>query len=445
MNDERDNEEILFDYILGHPDCSGGQIEKDTEISHATVYRFLRRRLKTGHILKNEEARRYRISPFKSRDPEKQKEIDMAWDAETKHRLDLNRLHKMEEFLRTAIDVNTEIKLNATTTDIRFSNETNNAFHLMIYSLLVEGFFGNPDLWHILKRPEDLRFSITIKANWNNDPRIFEVMQHYRDKCLSDHYLYPIPFSLFNRWPNLEEEEEDAKRKEVIGTKSPEDLYNKAFTETAKRLEWWQEYRKLAKALTPAYLGLIDEEIKNWAPSTKEFLALSNLRDEIERGYETFQDGRLVLIWAEDSDTGEKYPFITTEEWLALREDLKPMAKKLDDNLQSDKSVHPIIRQAMKGIFEETLPEFMHIAQKEIILAPDQVIGEQGRREKGRKKGKVPENGVRGRNNGISCDQCGERYSLSQAKNALESGKMKCACGNDLTRAARALLDEGKE
>ena len=45
----------------------------------------------------------------------------------------------------------------------------------------------------------------------------------------------------------------------------------------------------------------------------------------------------------------------------------------------------------------------------------------------------------------LACEVCGERYSLPQVKYALEKGKMKCSCGNDLTKAARAWLDSADE
>ncbi len=45
----------------------------------------------------------------------------------------------------------------------------------------------------------------------------------------------------------------------------------------------------------------------------------------------------------------------------------------------------------------------------------------------------------------LICDECSERYPLAVVRQALERGAMRCACGKDLTRQARALLqlDEG--
>ncbi|OLS13677.1 MAG: hypothetical protein RBG13Loki_2709 [Promethearchaeota archaeon CR_4] len=45
----------------------------------------------------------------------------------------------------------------------------------------------------------------------------------------------------------------------------------------------------------------------------------------------------------------------------------------------------------------------------------------------------------------LACDICGEQYPLARLKTALEAGKMKCSCGNDLTAAARNLLDNAEK
>ncbi len=65
MKDEKNNEDRIFEYLSLNPDRTGGEIERETRITHATVYRFLKRRLKSQHLIKDDSTRTYRLNPNK--------------------------------------------------------------------------------------------------------------------------------------------------------------------------------------------------------------------------------------------------------------------------------------------------------------------------------------------------------------------------------------------
>lgn len=83
------------------------------------------------------------------------------------------------------------ITKNSETKDFYFSDLQICKFNQLIFSMLYDAFLNNYDHWFAFEKPDDLDFSITIKANWSRDPLLFEIFQKLRDLELKEKHLYP--------------------------------------------------------------------------------------------------------------------------------------------------------------------------------------------------------------------------------------------------------------
>ncbi|MHA1151013.1 MAG: hypothetical protein ACTSR8_22560 [Promethearchaeota archaeon] len=112
--------------------------------------------------------------------------------------------------------MNTEVFItkNSETKDFYFSDLQVCKFNQLIFSMLYGAFLNNYDHWFAFEKPDDLDFSITIRANWSRDPLLFEIFQKLRDlelkeKCIIKKIREPWSFYATAKFEHNEREKMD--------------------------------------------------------------------------------------------------------------------------------------------------------------------------------------------------------------------------------------------
>lgn len=233
MEINRKQEDMAL-YVYNNPGCwlkYGGMqtyFHKEKQWHPNTIKKYYKQLIDSGHI-KIIDNKLYFNGEFielypKIKEEIHKKEIEekkrlLSEQENLKRKRELNSLFFNDDIISAKLRNLTQIEVKPTEFPI-LPKEFREIFFEFIHSLLIECFFNNPYNWHIIKKSEDLDFTITIKAHWSRDKVIFNRLEKNRDQCIKDGILYAFGRSIFQSWLDKE------SRNTILKGKTVEDLYN---------------------------------------------------------------------------------------------------------------------------------------------------------------------------------------------------------------------------
>jgi len=280
MSIHRKQEDMAF-YVFNNPGCQlryGMQVHfhKEEGWHYNTIKKYYNQLIDSGHIKKiNNEL--YFNDEFIELYP-KIKEERLKEKLEKKKRLlseeeslnrkkQLNSLFFNDDIISAKIRDLSEVKIKPSEFFI-LPEEFRETFYEFIHSLLIECFYNNPYNWHIIKKPEDLDFTITIKAHWSKDDEIFNRLEKNREQCIKDGNLHTFGRSIFRSWLDKE------SRNTILKGKTVEELYNIGWAKERRRKDnedlkkYFVEEKDHCKSLIKDNLVLV-ENVHNYIQKLK--------------------------------------------------------------------------------------------------------------------------------------------------------------------------------
>lgn len=180
------------------------------------------------------------------------------------------------------IKQNTNIKVDFGR-KIVLSDRFNDLLLNHLRSLLVECFCYNPDVWGQYRSANEMRFSITIDANWNDDPKIFTFMQDYKKLCLDRGLLILMDDPNCSIQYGSDEGSDFAERSKIIGHRTIKEFYDQANSESLDREERIRREKEQFQQLKPLFVEAISNEATKWKENRDRIAKLEELRRSIEK------------------------------------------------------------------------------------------------------------------------------------------------------------------
>lgn len=190
----------------------------------------------------------------------KKRKIDIIKDVEVKFG------YFPSEYFDNMIWNNTQLFLDSKKDQLLQAGPFGFTFSSLVFSLMIECFFNNPQNWFLIKNPEDLDFQITIKANWSKDKEIFKVLMKHKKKCFEDGVLYPIASSRFSTWLSGED------REEILKGKTEEEIYHIANSKMQQLNKFGEKQDQKRKMAKPILLEIVDKELEHLKEKRKQYL-----------------------------------------------------------------------------------------------------------------------------------------------------------------------------
>lgn len=273
-----------------------GDIEKDKRImSYATLNKHLLKLKKEGRILQDKKTKTYSINPNYSKLLEgSEEQLRLMFEKEWDKIQELTNINLLENVLWQMVHDKTKISYNfgeELKDKVFFSNEIQTLIGRLINSLLRECIIMNPELWHIMNKPEHFNFTFNIECNLQEDPNIFSFIQLVKKKCIKNKEVPLFSASPFVRKMKIDYSDPNEiklieNKKENLEfkiDKSFEDLYNIAVGQDTL---FRKEIEKIEKEKQENYQEYLYKEFKNTIKKSQEFY--TKKLDEIE-GKEEFR------------------------------------------------------------------------------------------------------------------------------------------------------------
>lgn len=231
MKINRRQQEIAL-YIYKHPGCKlqydmQAYFHREKGYHQDTIKKYHNLLMESGHIKVINEgfyfAEDYidfypNIIEEKHKEKIEKREEQRKIEEGIAHNKELYQLFFEDDIIASKILNNTDIKISPEGFFI-LPERFKKVFNDLIYSILIECFYNNPYNWHIIKKPENLDFTIKINTHWSNSDEIFSKLKKNINKCVEDGVLHPFGRSRFYEWLDTE------SRKNIIQGKEIEELY----------------------------------------------------------------------------------------------------------------------------------------------------------------------------------------------------------------------------
>ncbi len=285
MNITRKQEDMAF-YVFNNPGCKlqyGMQayLHKEKGWHYNTIKKYYKQLINSNHIkIIHDEL--YFNDEFIELYPKIEEERAKEEKEKLKRRLvrkeSLNRKKELNSLLFND-DITSAKMRHLTKVEIQPSEfyilpeEFREVFNELIHSLLFECFFNNPYNWHIIKKPEDLDFTITIKAHWSKDNAIFDRLEKNKNRCIEDGVLHAFGRSIFQSWLDKD------LRSTILKGKTVEELYDIGWAKERRRKDnerenkYFKEEKEHCRTLIKDNLVLVEsvhsyiQKLKNVYPT----------------------------------------------------------------------------------------------------------------------------------------------------------------------------------
>ncbi len=206
-----------------------------TLMSHATFHKHLKNLRDIGKILLDKTTKKYSFNQYYkeySKDTEQQIWFNKSVLDKRREHLEENEIYELEVKLRSKMIRNIEIIHN-------FGEKLKNKFIIgeiantlyfeVIYNFMREIYLMNPDIWHIIEKPEDLDFRITIKCNFHNLFSVFNKLKDfYKELGILRQFPLHDPELLRPKFLTITHENKYKMKNKIPLDKSDEEFYKDA-------------------------------------------------------------------------------------------------------------------------------------------------------------------------------------------------------------------------